>query len=818
MTRRVRAPVCSVLGVLLIWVVGCSKDSTSPGLAVSISLGVTQGCPGEMIPFSCGQALSSPEEFRLRFGQAVTPVLGGVTDRTYEAMVPVVSPGTVSVQLEHTATGAVSNSVSFTVLPLPQTGQPPGALANEVLASQKESFQTMRHVIVPKFVIASGLSTTNAQALQAEIARAIDVLDKAQTLCARLSDSDRQLLDQLLFSAGVLDLVDSSSTVVARAAREMEAMGLYSGHYACAAMDGFSAILTVVRKVWSVAGLVASAGSGGSLAAAVVAGAVGMAVIDEGIDAYLPTDLNGLRVESEGELVVPVGGVREVRILGRFTTQSNPLHGTIREFVSALCALAGIGSGLESFILDTFAQIGINVADDLSSLTANWHTVDYVEHRVDPVYYEAGLMGFLNVLANQLGVSISNANSQPFLHAIAGFDYRVEHPSVASFDEATSSLRGLQAGSSRLLYNGYRFRPLSSWAGVIGSLLGLEWPKQLSADQINAASIVARQMTGNTVHVRSTPTGASVYLDGTNMRRTTPTTLENVPSGQHHVRLYLTGYNEYNATFLLADGGVFIIDSDLGVPLPPIPVFAITSPTNGERFTSNVITVSGSIRLQDAAGNTSPFTGNRAILTLNGLDKELNVSQGNFSERISIRAGANTLRLRANSPDGDTGASEELVIYGNFQVPDIEIVLTWNTPTSDLDLHVWNPRGEHCYYGHKVISDGSLDIDITEGFGPETFTAPRALSGIYVVKVNCYSLDRDPYADATVVIRIRGQEYGIFGPHHFTVHDRNGDDPRAWWHVASFSVVGGAVQPVDGELPEWLAERVTRDMQNLPSK
>jgi len=231
-----------------------------------------------------------------------------------------------------------------------------------------------------------------------------------------------------------------------------------------------------------------------------------------------------------------------------------------------------------------------------------------------------------------------------------------------------------------------------------------------------------------------------------------------------------------------------------------------------------VITVSGLIELEDSQGNHTSYDGSTAILTLNGVDQTLQVSSGSFDTEVGILEGSNTLRFRATSENGDTGISELLTVYGDFDSDDIVITLSWNTPTSDLDLHIWNPLGEHCCYWNMTITEGSLDIDDMEGFGPETFTATSALTGTYTVMVNCFSLDQDSYADAGVSVRLNGGSPQSFGPHHFTVADYEGSDPEAWWEVIVFSMPGGRqgfdVRPVDG----WLRAKIRSDMINRPPK
>ncbi len=49
------------------------------------------------------------------------------------------------------------------------------------------------------------------------------------------------------------------------------------------------------------------------------------------------------------------------------------------------------------------------------------------------------------------------------------------------------------------------------------------------------------------------------------------------------------------------------------------------------------------------------------------------------------------------------------------------------------------PNGEHAWYGNRVIpSGGALDIDVTDGFGPEIFSSLSPQNGLYQVYANYY--------------------------------------------------------------------------------
>ena len=93
-------------------------------------------------------------------------------------------------------------------------------------------------------------------------------------------------------------------------------------------------------------------------------------------------------------------------------------------------------------------------------------------------------------------------------------------------------------------------------------------------------------------------------------------------------------------------------------------------------------------------------------------------------------------------------AIAELKLAGGLE-NDIKIYLTWDTDRSDVDLWVTNPSGERVYYQHKQGAFGdALFDDITTGYGPESYTAPHAKAGTYLVQVNDFGVGRGNISEA----------------------------------------------------------------------
>ena len=74
---------------------------------------------------------------------------------------------------------------------------------------------------------------------------------------------------------------------------------------------------------------------------------------------------------------------------------------------------------------------------------------------------------------------------------------------------------------------------------------------------------------------------------------------------------------------------------------------------------------------------------------------------------------------------------------------DVQVTLTWDN-TADLDLYVTDPDGETIYYSNPTsASGGQLDVDDTDGYGPENifWEDGAAPSGQYLVQLHHYSGD-----------------------------------------------------------------------------
>jgi len=277
------------------------------------------------------------------------------------------------------------------------------------------------------------------------------------------------------------------------------------------------------------------------------------------------------------------------------------------------------------------------------------------------------------------------------------------------------------------------------------------------------------------ITVETNPNGASLYLNGTKLDYTSPYTIEDLSAGYYVVGVYVKGYNEvWEEIFLSADTTIYEI---LEVPSYPTPTFYINSPEDGEIIDDDHFFLSGYV---------NDYLGNYAILNINGDEQTIEVDGfGDFHQYINVYDEVNEFFLRATNSFGNTGISDDITVYAGTGERELTIEITWNTDATDLDLHIWDPFDNYCFYGDIYgIPNGALQID-DNGYGPEIFLQQPISIGTYRVKAHFYDgYDESNPTSAIVEIRLDGTSY-FYGPYEFT---GDGDEQGAWWDVVDFTV------------------------------
>lgn len=167
----------------------------------------------------------------------------------------------------------------------------------------------------------------------------------------------------------------------------------------------------------------------------------------------------------------------------------------------------------------------------------------------------------------------------------------------------------------------------------------------------------------------------------------------------------------------------------------------------GEQYTQGVNYPANSVNLQPGQAATAQIRGRiagarkgkPATLVVNGVPMPLEVQEdGTFARPYGFGSGANSVEVRA--PDGNARARTQFVdAYAGKTQARLRVVLSWDSPGTDIDLHVVTPQGGHAWYGSRVLADGgALDVDVTTGYGPEIFSSATPPRGNYHVYVNYY--------------------------------------------------------------------------------
>ncbi|MCL2790734.1 MAG: DUF2135 domain-containing protein [Desulfobulbus sp.] len=162
-----------------------------------------------------------------------------------------------------------------------------------------------------------------------------------------------------------------------------------------------------------------------------------------------------------------------------------------------------------------------------------------------------------------------------------------------------------------------------------------------------------------------------------------------------------------------------------------------------DRSTSTTAQIRGKI---DSAGKPATAgaaagqaaTPARLIVNGNAMPLRLD-ADGSFGRPYSFGVGANSVEVRVGEGTGAKRLRSQFYQTPASQpVPRLRIILAWDTDNTDLDLHVVTPSGQHAWYGQQAIASGTLDVDVTTGYGPEIFSSPAPERGLYQVYINYY--------------------------------------------------------------------------------
>eukprot|EP01041_Mallomonas_annulata_P007400 gene7400-15114_t len=111
----------------------------------------------------------------------------------------------------------------------------------------------------------------------------------------------------------------------------------------------------------------------------------------------------------------------------------------------------------------------------------------------------------------------------------------------------------------------------------------------------------------------------------------------------------------------------------------------------------------------------------------------------------------------------------------------VRFILSWNAEPKDLDIHCYNTNNSKICYSTKNADGMSLDIDVTNGYGPETVTLPPIVTGVgYTLYVHhCSGSSTLSQSDAKMKVLL-----GISNGHVKTITDisvvNNSSNHKVW--------------------------------------
>ncbi len=125
----------------------------------------------------------------------------------------------------------------------------------------------------------------------------------------------------------------------------------------------------------------------------------------------------------------------------------------------------------------------------------------------------------------------------------------------------------------------------------------------------------------------------------------------------------------------------------------------------------------------------------KPLLIVNGTPMSLNTDEnGNFSRFYAFGAGSNSIEVTSAK------GTKKVQFYEanpNKAAAKLRIVCTWDSPETEIDMHIITPDGQHSFYGNPSLREGGgLDGDSVDGPGPEMFTSIAPMHGAYHVYIN----------------------------------------------------------------------------------
>ena len=169
-----------------------------------------------------------------------------------------------------------------------------------------------------------------------------------------------------------------------------------------------------------------------------------------------------------------------------------------------------------------------------------------------------------------------------------------------------------------------------------------------------------------------------------------------------------------------------IKDSEWGTfQLAPTLSVSIVSPENGTKVSENQVKVNAAINISDGSTLDIQAVG----FIINGSVQYATLSGNSFSTVAVLKTGDNKIQAGVVMKDGNAYLSQEITVTSTALNNTYHIRIVWDKDDTDVDLYFSWSGGNECYFGNSTPDWGGrpetsprLDVDDTDGFGPENIT------------------------------------------------------------------------------------------------
>ncbi len=237
------------------------------------------------------------------------------------------------------------------------------------------------------------------------------------------------------------------------------------------------------------------------------------------------------------------------------------------------------------------------------------------------------------------------------------------------YGRTPQSITGLSTGSHSVLVQKSGYEDWSTTTSVSGGGTTTVYATLTSVEKYGSIS------------VRSTPSGASVYLDG-NYQGTTPMTISGVVKGGHMVELEKSGYYEWSGQVTVYAGQTTSVSQILNqIPNPSTGTISVSSTPGGAY-----------IYLDGAYEGVTPYSGSYIIQ--------------------NVESGSHTISARLSGYQ--TSTVQTTVQGGGVATVTMPLTPVSTTTTGTLDI-TSNPTGANVYINNEYRGIAPLSLTLDTG-------------------------------------------------------------------------------------------------------